>query len=121
MKRAIFVFYAFSARSDPMGILSGLISNDNMASSSNSGTGNESWMGRLKVGPGTKAWCAAPSDTTPYLQIDLGRVVVVNQIAVAGKSGRGMVTKFKLSSSEEGSFWSDYRIDGVMKVMEISH
>ena len=58
--------------------------------------------------PDTKGWCAAPSDSSPYLQIDLGRVVVVIQVAVAGKSGGGMVTTFKLSSSRDGGFWRKY-------------
>ena len=94
-----------------------------MTSSSDSGAGNEPWMARLSVGPGAKAWCAAPSDTTPYLQIDLGRMVVVTQIAMAGKSGKGMVTSFKLSSSEEGAYWHKYRTGSKAKVMncEISH
>ena len=94
-----------------------------MTSSSHSGAGNEPWMARLSVGPGAKAWCAAPSDTTPYLQIDLGHMVVVTQIAMAGKSGKGMVTSFKLSSSEEGAYWHIYRTGSKEKVMncEISH
>lgn len=58
--------------------------------------------------PDTKAWCAAHSDSSPYLQMDLGRVVVVTQIAVAGKSGGGMVTTFKLSSSNDGGLWRRY-------------
>lgn len=65
-------------------------------------------MARLNVVPDTTAWCAAPLDPSPYLQIDLGRVVVVTQVAVAGKSGEGMVTTFKLSSSNEGGFWRKY-------------
>jgi len=91
-----------------MGIASGLIENDKMTSSSYSGSGNEPWMAKLNVVPDTKGWCAAPSDSSPYLQIDLGRVVVVTQIAVAGKSGGGIVTKFKLSSSNDGGFWRKY-------------
>lgn len=58
--------------------------------------------------PDTKAWCAAPSDPSPYLQIDLGRIAVVTQVAVAGKSGEGMVTTFKLSSSNDGRLWRIY-------------
>lgn len=91
-----------------MGIASGLIENDKITSSSYSGSGNEPWMARLNVVPDKKGWCAAPSDSSPYLHIDLGRVVVVNQIAVAGKSGGGMVTTFKLSSSNDGGFWRKY-------------
>ena len=79
-----------------------------MTSSSHSGSENEPWMARLNEVLDTKAWCAAPSDPSPYLQIDLGRVAVVTQVAVAGKSGEGMVTKFKLSSSNEGAFWRKY-------------
>lgn len=80
-------------------------------------------MARLSVGPDAKAWCAAPSDTSPYLQIDLGRMVVVTQIAMAGKSGKGLVTSFKLSSSEEGAYWHIYRTGSKVKVInrEISH
>ena len=91
-----------------MGVASGLIENDKLTSSSYSGSGNEPWMARLNVVPDTKGWCAAPSDSSPYLQIDLGRVVAVTQIAVAGKSGGGMVTNFKLSSSTDGGFWRKY-------------
>lgn len=81
-------------------------------------------MARLNKVPDTKAWCAAPSDTSPYLQIDLGRVVVVTQIAVAGKSGEGMVTKFKLSSSDDGGLWQTYTtISGekVTNILRLSH
>lgn len=98
----------FVARSHPLGIASGLIKNDKITSSSYSGSGNEPWMARLNVVPDTKAWCTAPSDSSPYLQIDLGRVVVVTQIAVAGKSEGGMVTTYKLSSSNDGGFWRKY-------------
>ena len=102
-----------------MGISSGLIINDNITSSSHMGAGNEPWMGRLTVGPVAEAWCAAPADTTPYLQIDLGRVAVVSRIAVAGRSGQGMVTTFKLSSSENGAFWRMYKRGSIEEVMEI--
>ncbi|KAL9983324.1 hypothetical protein ACROYT_G005476 [Oculina patagonica] len=100
--------YGCETRTDPLGIASGVVSNGNMTSSSHSGPGNEPWMARLNVVPDTKAWCAASSDPSPYLQVDLGRVVVVTQVAVAGKSGEGMVTTFKLSSSNEGGFWRKY-------------
>ena len=102
-----------TARSHPLGIASGLIKNDKITASSYSGSGNEPWMARLNAVPDTKAWCAAPSDSSPYLQVDLGRVVVATKIAVAGKSGRGMVTTFKLSSSSDGGFWRKYTtVDG---------
>ena len=101
-----------------MGISSGLITNDNITSSSHVGTGNEPWMSRLSVGPDADAWCAAPADTTPYLQIDLGRVVVISQIAVAGRGGQGIVTTFKLSSSEDGAFWRTYKKGSIEEVME---
>ena len=102
-----------------MGIASELISDDNITSSSNWGAGSEPWMARLKVGPDAKGWCAALFDTAPYLQIDVGRVVFVTQIAIAGKSGQGMVKTFTLASSEEGSFWRTYNTDSAAKVMKI--
>ena len=70
--------------------------------------------------PDRKGWCTAPSDSSPYLQIDLGRVVVVTQLAVAGKSGGGMVTAFKLSSSNDGGFWRKYTTVAGEKVTNIA-
>ena len=105
-----------TARSDPLGIGSGLISNSKITSSTYSGPGNEPWLARLNTVFDTKAWCAAPSDPSPYLQIDLGRVVVVTHIAVVGKSGEGMASKFKLSSSGDGGFWRIYRTTSGEKV-----
>ena len=77
-------------------------------------------MARLNVVPDRKGWCPAPSDSSPYLQIDLGRVVVVTQLAVAGKSGWGMVTTFKLSSSNDGGFWRKYTTVAGEKVTNIA-
>ena len=95
----------------------GLNPNVNLTSTSFLGTGNEPWMARLTVGPGAKAWCAAPSDMKPFLQIDLGQIVVVSKLAVVGKSGQSMVTTFTLSSSEEGGFWRMYKEGSQEKVI----
>ena len=77
-------------------------------------------MARLKVGPGAKGWCAAPSDRAPFLQIDLGRQVVVTQLAVAGKSSQGIVTQFTLYFSEDGAYWRNYKISNKVKVRDDS-
>lgn len=102
-----------------MGVASGSISNENMTSSSYLGAGNEPWMARLSLGPGSKAWCALPSDSNPHLQIDVGRLVVLTQIAVAGKNGKGMVTKFELSSGVDGAYWSEYKTNSEVKVKNL--
>lgn len=79
-----------------------------MTSSSNSGPGHEPWLAKLNAVFDKMGWCAAPSDSSPYLQIDMGRVVTLTHIAVAGKSGAGMVSEFKFSSSVDGGFWRIY-------------
>jgi len=95
----------------------GLNPNVNLTSTSFLGTGNEPWMAGLTVGPGAKAWCAVPSDMKPYLQIDLGQIVVVLHSEKKKKSGQGMVTTFTLSSSEEGGFWRMYKEGSQEKVI----
>ncbi|XP_022786019.1 uncharacterized protein LOC111326318 [Stylophora pistillata] len=101
--------YGCEAWSDPLGIGSGLISKSKMTSSSTSGPGHEPWLAKLNTVFDTMGWCAAPSDTSPYLQINMGRVVSLTQIAVTGKSGKGMVWKFKFSLSVDGGFWRIYK------------
>ena len=90
-----------------------------MTSSSTSGPGHEPWLAKLNTVFDAMGWCAAPSDASPYLQINMGRVVSLTQIAVTGKSGKGMVWKFKFSLSVDGGFWRIYKTVSGEKVSNL--
>ncbi|KAL9950691.1 hypothetical protein ACROYT_G043230 [Oculina patagonica] len=74
------------------------------ASSSNATAKN----GRLNFASGS-SWCAATSDTNPYLQIDLQTLHIICPVSTQGNSQADQwVTNYTLQSSTDGSTWIDY-------------
>lgn len=63
-------------------------------------------------------------DVSPYLQIDLGKVTKVQQVATQGNPTSAVkndrqkrwVTKFSLEFSDDGKNWTEYQESGELKV-----
>lgn len=72
-----------------------VIPNGQMTASTNTG---DAILGRLH---GTSAWCPAPADATPYLQIDLGQKYVICGVEAQGDPGASFTTSFSLSTSQD--------------------
>lgn len=70
------------------------------------------------------AWFPRGRDATPYLQVDLGRVTTVQQVATQGNPDSAVknerhkrwVTKFSLEFSEDGKNWTEHKESGKLKV-----
>ncbi|XP_048583976.1 uncharacterized protein LOC5501433 isoform X1 [Nematostella vectensis] len=57
----------------------------------------------------TGSWCAAPSDVTPYLQVDLGSRHVICAVATQGSpTADHWVQTYKIQASLDGSSWRNY-------------
>ena len=65
-----------------------------------------------------KAWIASPSDTSPYLQLDLSQVFNVNAVATKGLAGENnpFTKTYSLSYSTSGVNWKNYEENGAVKV-----
>lgn len=75
---------------------------------------------RLRLNSAT-AWSASTSDKEPWVQVDLGKDVVIRKIATQGKRGAGQHTKtYMLSSRADGETdWVMYKEDNVEKVSQV--
>ena len=64
------------------------------------------------------SWCAATSDSNPYLQIDLQTLHIICAVSTQGNSQADQWVKtYTLQSFIAGSpSWTDYKEDGVVKV-----
>ena len=72
------------------------------------------------------AWIPKVQSTSQYLQIDLLQVRNISAIMTQGRDGSGCscsewVTEYKLSYSLCGSFWSEYKANGSIKVRLFYH
>ena len=77
-------------------------------------SGYNAYKGRLY---GDEGWCQSYKDTThEYLQVDMGTVRLVCQVATQGKRNGAWVTSYKLSFSPNGFNWKTYREHGMDKV-----
>ena len=55
----------------------------------------------------SSGWAAASSDTSQWMQIDLGAVLKVKGVVTQGRSDEDQrVTSFQVSTSVDGSTWS---------------
>ena len=73
--------------------------------------------GRLNYTSGS-SWCAATSDTNPYLQIDLQELHIICAVSTQGNSQVDQwVTTYTLQVSTDGSTWTEYKEDGQLKVV----
>lgn len=75
---------------------------------------------RLRLNSAT-AWSASTSDKEPWVQVDLGKDVVIRKIATQGKRGAYQHTKtYMLSSRADGETdWVMYKEDNVEKVSQV--
>ncbi|EDO33997.1 predicted protein, partial [Nematostella vectensis] len=61
----------------------------------------------------TGSWCAAPSDVTPYLQVDLGSRHVICAVATQGSpTADHWVQTYKIQASLDRSSWRNYSESG---------
>ena len=84
--------------------------------------GHEPWQARLNNRPSGSygAWSALENNTAQYLQIDLGKERVVNEIATQGRPIYNQwVTSYKLLFSSDGAKWNEYQNNGVLKVNNV--
>lgn len=67
-----------------------------------------------------KAWSASRGDNEPWVQVDLGKDVVIRKIATQGKHGAYQHTKtYMLSSRADGETdWVLYKEDNVEKIFQ---
>ena len=67
------------------------------------------------------AWSASTSDKEPWVQVDLGKDVVIRKIATQGKHDAYQHTKtYMLSSRADGETdWVLYKEDNVEKVSQV--
>ena len=72
------------------------------------------------------AWLPKKCDANPFLQIDVGHVTKVQQIAIQGNPPSAVrserhkrwVKKFSLEFSQDGENWDQYQESGELKVKE---
>ena len=90
----------------------GTILDDKITASSGKNTAKN---GRLNSG---SSWCAGTSDSNPYLQIDLQTLHIICAVSTQGNSQADeWVKTYTLQSSIDGSSWTNYEEDGVVKVL----
>ncbi|KAL9950901.1 hypothetical protein ACROYT_G043472 [Oculina patagonica] len=91
-----------------LGMESGSIQDSNITASSVQSVSTPAKNGRLNFASGS-SWCAATSDTNPYLQIDLQTLHIICAVSTQGNSQADQwVTNYTLQSSTNGSTWTDY-------------
>ena len=63
------------------------------------------------------AWCAARSDTSSYLQIDLKKEMTLSGIATQGQNDEpNWVAKYSIEHSKDGNYWQPFKEFGIKKV-----
>ena len=101
-----------------LGMENGIILDSKITASTVQSTSNTpAKNGRLKY-KSESSWCAATSDSNPYLQIDLQAFHIICAVSTLGNSQADQwVTTYTLQVSTDGSTWSDYREGGQLKVV----
>ena len=99
-----------------LGMENGIISDSEITASTVLSTSNTpAKNARMNSG---SSWCAATSDTNPYLQIDLQALHIICAVSTQGNSQADQwVTTYTLQLSTDGSSWSDYKEGGQLKVV----
>ena len=88
------------------------IANSKFSSSSDFNASSPASNGRLNYTEG-QSWCALSSDSTPYLEVDLGSVYILCAVATQGNSqGDQWVKTYQIKSSEDKSKWKPYTEKG---------
>ena len=95
----------------------GTILDSKITASSQQSASTAANNGRLNYTSGS-SWCAATSDSNPYLQIDLQTLHIICAVSTQGNSQADQWVKtYTLQTSIAGSpSWTDYKEDGVVKV-----
>ena len=92
------------------------ISDGNITASSIQNASTPAKNGRLNYTSGS-SWCARPSDTNPYLQIDLQALYIICAVSTQGNSQADQwVKNYTLQFSNDGTTWMVYREGGQIKV-----
>ena len=100
----------------PLGMENGEIKDDQITASTYF-KNYEPYEGRLKA-KGGRAWHAMYTRYIEYLQIDFRREVNITAVATQGQStSASYVTAYKLSMSDDGETWSEYRENEKPKVL----
>ena len=87
---------------------SGSIPDSNITASSTLNSGTPAKNGRLNYAAGS-SWCAATSDSNPYLQIDLQTLHFICAVSTQGNSqADDWVETYTLQTSTDGTTWTDY-------------
>ena len=105
-----------SCEDQPLGMENKTIPDGNLTSSSVLNSGTPAKNARLRYSAGGP-WCAAESDSAPYLQVDLGSLHVVCAVATQGNSKADQwVETYQLQSSTDETTWTDYKEGGQVRV-----
>ena len=87
----------------------GTILDSRITASSEQSASTPAKNGRLNYTSGS-SWCANPSQSNPYLQIDLQTLHIICAVSTQGNSqGEQWVKTYTLQSSIDGSSWTDYK------------
>lgn len=99
------------------------IPNSAITASSTHGTSqHEPWRARLNnvvTGSSTGSWSAASNNEDQWLQIDLGKEMVVTKIATQGRPPGvylQWVKSYKILFSSDGTNWEEFKENGSVKV-----
>ncbi|XP_022791959.1 uncharacterized protein LOC111331165 isoform X2 [Stylophora pistillata] len=112
-----------------LGVGSGLITNDAMRASSvldRYHVPSQARLNNTKQGKNSGAWKPKINNKKQYLEVDLGALTLVSQVATQGyptasgvkihKKDKCWVESYVLAFSTDGSNWQQYTEDGVVKV-----
>jgi hypothetical protein len=112
-------FIAVYCDNSALGLESGAIKDAQMNASSQYNISNAAYNGRLHY-TGGPSWCASTSDSSPYLQIDLGSPHIICAVATQGNYLENQWTKtYRMKGSTDGLSFTFYREGGVIKVRDI--
>ena len=94
----------------------GTILDSKITASSEQNASTPAKNGRLNYTLGS-SWCAGTSDSNPYLQIDLQTLHIICAVSTQGNSQVDQWVKtYTLKLSKDGSSWTGYKEDGLVKV-----
>ena len=88
-----------------LGMESKRIPDESITASSSKGADRAPHFARVD---GPKAWCSAPDDNSPYIQIELLELKLITAITTQGSfSDVAWVRKYRIKYLENGN-WKDY-------------
>ena len=100
----------------PLGLESGQVPDAAFSASSMAGSKNGPERARLN-GQGPGGWVAKENNGSQWLQIDLGELVRLTNVATQGRRDADhWVTQFSLSYSLDGKHWAEYKENSVTLV-----